>query len=64
MASVKTIRETEEKIKRLGERSQEITGIVNLVNTIAERTHILALNASMHAASSGEKGRGFLCSGR
>ena len=54
-----TIRETEKRIKRLGERSQEITGIVNLVNTIAERTHILALNASMHAASSGEKGRGF-----
>ena len=55
----KTIRQTEKRIKRLGERSQEITGIVNLMNSIAERTHILALNASMHAASSGEKGRGF-----
>ncbi len=54
-----TIRQTEKRIKRLGERSQEITGIVNLMNSIAERTHILALNASMHAASSGEKGRGF-----
>ena len=55
----KTIKQTEKKIKRLGERSQEITGIVNLMNSIAERTHILALNASMHAASSGEKGRGY-----
>ncbi len=54
-----TIRETEKRIKRLGERSQEITGVVNLINTIAERTHILALNASMHAASAGEAGRGF-----
>lgn len=54
-----TIRETEKRIKRLGERSQEISGIVNLINTIAERTHILALNASMHAASAGEAGRGF-----
>lgn len=53
------IRETEKRIKRLGERSQEITGAVNLINTIAERTHILALNASMHAASAGEAGRGF-----
>ncbi|EDY85744.1 methyl-accepting chemotaxis protein [gamma proteobacterium HTCC5015] len=54
-----TIAETEKRIKRLGERSQEITGIVNLINNIAERTHILALNASMHAASAGEAGRGF-----
>jgi twitching motility protein PilJ len=54
-----TISETEKRIKRLGERSQEITGIVNLINSISERTHILALNASMHAASAGEAGRGF-----
>lgn len=54
-----TISETEKRTKRLGERSQEISGIVNLINTIAERTHILALNASMHAASAGEAGKGF-----
>ncbi len=54
-----TIRETEKRIKRLGERSQEISGVVNLINSIAERTQILALNASMHAASAGEAGRGF-----
>lgn len=54
-----TIAETEKRIKRLGERSQEITGIVNLINTIAERTHVLALNASMQAAVAGEAGRGF-----
>jgi twitching motility protein PilJ len=54
-----TIRETEKRIKRLGERSQEIGGVVSLINHIAERTHILALNASMHAASAGEAGRGF-----
>ena len=33
--------------------------MVSLINSIAERTHILALNASMHAASAGEAGRGF-----
>ncbi len=54
-----TIRETEKRIKRLGERSQEISRAVSLINSIAERTHILALNASMHAASAGEAGRGF-----
>ena len=55
-----TVRETEKRIKRLGERSQEIGGTVNLINNIAERTHILSLNASMHAASAGEAGRGFM----
>lgn len=54
-----TIHETEKRIKRLGDRSQEISRAVNLINTISERTHILALNASMHAASAGEAGRGF-----
>ncbi len=54
-----TIHDTEKRIKRLGERSQEVGRAIGLINTIAERTHILALNASMHAASAGEAGRGF-----
>jgi len=53
------ISETEKRIKRLGERSQEITSIVEMINNIAERTHVLALNASMQAAAAGEAGRGF-----
>jgi methyl-accepting chemotaxis protein len=53
------IRETEKRIKRLGERSQEITQVVGLINSIAERTGILALNASMQATAAGEAGRGF-----
>ncbi|MEE2730709.1 MAG: methyl-accepting chemotaxis protein [Pseudomonadota bacterium] len=54
-----SISESEKRIKRLGERSQEISGIVDIINSIAERTHVLALNASMHAAAAGEAGRGF-----
>lgn len=53
------VHETEKRIKRLGERSQEISGIVDIINTIAERTHVLALNAAMQAAAAGEAGRGF-----
>ena len=53
------IRETEKRIKRLGERSQEIGQAVGIVQSISERTGILALNASMRAASAGEAGRGF-----
>ena len=53
------IRETEKRIKRLGERSQEIGQVVGIIAAIAERTGILALNASMQAAASGEAGRSF-----
>ncbi len=54
------VREIEKRIKRLGERSQEITSAITLINEIAERTHILALNAGMQAAQAGEAGRGFM----
>jgi methyl-accepting chemotaxis protein len=54
-----TISEMEKRIKRLGERSQEISSIVGLINTISERTHVLALNAAMQAATAGDAGRGF-----
>lgn len=53
------IRETEKRIKRLGERSQEISQAVGLINSIAERTGIPALNAAMQATAAGEAGRGF-----
>jgi methyl-accepting chemotaxis protein len=53
------VQETSKRIKRLGERSQEIGEIVTLIDDIADRTSILALNASIQAAMAGEAGRGF-----
>jgi methyl-accepting chemotaxis protein len=53
------IQETGKRIKRLGDRSQEISGVVDIINQITERTTVLALNASMQAAAAGEAGRGF-----
>ena len=53
------VQETAKRIKRLGESSQEIGEIVQLIEDIADRTSILALNASIQAAMAGEAGRGF-----
>lgn len=53
------VQETSKRIKRLGENAQEVGGIVQLIGDIADRTSILALNASIQAAAAGEAGRGF-----
>lgn len=60
MASLREqVQDTGKRIKRLGESSQEIGNIVELINGIAEETGTLALNASIQAAAAGEAGRGF-----
>jgi len=53
------VQETSKRIKRLGESSQEIGEIVRLIGDIADRTGILALNASIQASTAGEAGKGF-----
>jgi len=54
-----TVQETGKRIKQLGERSQEISHVIEIIETIAERTTLLALNASMQAVAAGDEGKGF-----
>ncbi|MBK9155225.1 MAG: methyl-accepting chemotaxis protein [Chloracidobacterium sp.] len=52
--------ETSKRVKRLGERSQEIAQIFALIDDLSDKTSLLALNASLQASASGEAGSAFV----
>jgi twitching motility protein PilJ len=53
------IQEICKRTRYLGESSQEISDIIELVSDMSEQANVLAINASIQAASAGEAGRGF-----
>jgi methyl-accepting chemotaxis protein len=56
---VERVNRANEAITNLNARSSEITKAVGLINSIADQTNLLALNAAIEAARAGEAGRGF-----
>ncbi|RKI06442.1 methyl-accepting chemotaxis protein [Corallococcus sp. AB030] len=48
-----------ERIMALGERTEQISGITETVKDLADQSHLLAVNAAIEAARSGEHGKGF-----
>ncbi|MBH0347182.1 chemotaxis protein [Bacillus thuringiensis] len=54
-----SVSQSDNVIKLLDKKSQQIGSILEAIQTIAEQTNLLALNAAIEAARAGEQGRGF-----
>jgi methyl-accepting chemotaxis protein len=51
--------ESAKAVALLGQKGEQIGGVISVINDIADQTNLLALNAAIEAARAGEHGRGF-----
>lgn len=54
-----SVEKSTESIMQVDKETKAITGVLNVINGIAEKTNLLALNAAIEAARAGDQGRGF-----
>ena len=63
ISSINLLAEEVEQASRviddLGQKSEQISSVLEVIRTISEQTNLLALNAAIEAARAGESGRGF-----
>lgn len=56
---IKTVEDYAHVVEELAQKAGSVTSVVSIINSIAEQTNLLALNAAIEAARAGEHGRGF-----